>query len=132
METTVPKKQPFTDFLELLDSGDANSELSDTFDELKGDLMERVRATGTASKATLALKLSLEMNAKGQLTITYDVDSKRPKAVRAESVFWVGDAMECMTAPPRTPIERYAGGERGETTTTNGDAEPKRKPAKEV
>jgi len=112
--------QPFPDMLEMLDGGDASAELTSTFDAIKEEMLERVRATGSTAKASMTLKLSLECDAKGRLTIAYDVDTKRPKAVRAESTYWIGDDLKLALQPPRnTPIEKFAAGERGDSVTTN-------------
>lgn len=122
--------QPFPDMLEMLDGGDASAELTSVFDELKGEMLERVRATGSSAKATMTLKLALECDAKGRLTIAYDIDTKRPKAVRAESTYWIDDNLGLAMQPPRnTPIEKFVAGERGESITTNA---PKGRTTKEV
>ncbi|MEW5422676.1 hypothetical protein [Amorphus sp. 3PC139-8] len=74
-----------------------SEEISGTLAEMK-DRSDQAPKEKVKGEITLKLKLSMEM---GAVTITADVASKRPKAPRGSSFFWVTDSGELTTEHPQ-------------------------------
>lgn len=74
-----------------------STEITETLAKLKELSGDRPK---TKVKGNVSLKINLEVEA-GAVTITCDIDSKRPKPVRGASFYWVTDDGSLSTEHPQ-------------------------------
>lgn len=74
-----------------------STEITQTLEQLKALAGDRPKGK---TKGSVTLKLNLEVEG-GAVTITADIDSKRPKPVRGASFYWVMDDGSLSTEHPQ-------------------------------
>lgn len=98
---TRPSNPDFCGLIEGLDYGVAAVELNGKLGDVLRDLHEHARRTQASGKGEVSLKVKIAINAKGQLTFSYDASAKGPKPARAETTMWMNDEGQLVTSPPK-------------------------------
>jgi hypothetical protein len=100
----------------MLEGGEAasalSSEITETLAKLKDLSGDRPKSK---VKGSVTLKLNFEVEA-GAVTITCDIDSKRPKPVRGSSFYWVMDDGALSTEHPQQ-TDMFAGPREARAST---------------
>ena len=93
----------FARFLEQLGHGDALEDLSNAQFELGNALQDAALDLGGAAKVKGQLKVTFKYtcDARGNVGVDWDVDTKKPKKRRATAQAWVNKAGNLVFEPPR-------------------------------
>jgi hypothetical protein len=90
----------FTQFLGEIEDGHLQNELTQTLQEVVGDLHNAAVNTGGKSSGTLTIKLSFKVDG-GVIEVTPEVATKLPKVKRGRSIFWATPENNLTRRDPR-------------------------------
>ncbi len=121
---TTPKDEGargFAVLVQQIDDGMLHAELSEVVQEISGELSKHAINTGGVAKGSITLTLNLSAKANGTVSVEADVKTKRPKAKRPGSVFWLTAGDNLSPENPRQtklPLREVPRAEAREVTDT--------------
>lgn len=125
-EVVTAAPRSFAVFLGQVADGDLEREAAKVLYDLVQTLKAEAIPAGGAAKGAITLKLNIEVDIRGQVTVGYDINAKEPTPSRTKSTMWINEDGNVVFEPPRQGklFPREVGGTKVtlEVTTPSSEA----------